>query len=284
MKAAISGSTGFIGSHLTTHLESAGWQVIPLTRQDINQTENTLAQKIDGCDAIINLAGSPILTRHTDKNKKLIYESRVNTTLKISKAIQLMKEPPPVFISASAIGIYSDNKVNTETIAEYADSFIAKVCKDWEDAARKASRYTQVNIVRLGVVLDAKEGALAKMIIPFKLGLGAKISNGQQMFSWIHIHDLMNAFMFVIQANQSGVFNFTAPGFLSNEAYTKTLAKALNRPALFWIPKVALRLIYGGGAQTLTSSQAVYPERLLSQHFTYKFPVLEQAMEDLVGK
>jgi uncharacterized protein (TIGR01777 family) len=284
MKIAITGSTGFIGGRLTKHLQSQGHEILPLGRKQLSLGELELASFLEGCDAIINLAGAPILGRHTSQYKKIIYDSRVDTTNHLVKSIKFMNRRPASLISASAIGIYSGKSVSTESSPEYADDFVAKVCKDWEAAANNASGYTTVCIPRMGVVLDNKEGALAKMLLPFKLGLGAKIGNGQQMFSWIHIDDLLEAYTYLLASKPEGVYNLTSPGFLTNKAYTRALAKTLHKPALLVIPPPALRLLYGGGAETLTSGQAVYPERLLNEGFEFKHPILEKALEDLLTR
>jgi uncharacterized protein (TIGR01777 family) len=282
MKAAITGITGFVGNRLKEHLESLKWIIVPLRREDIAKESNELSMLIDGCDVIINLAGAPILNRHTVAYRKIVYDSRILTTQKVVNAIKLLDNQNPLFISASAVGIYSDIGVNTESSFGYANDFMAQVCNDWEQAALEAKSITSVAIVRMGIVLDKKEGALQQMLLPFKLGVGGKIGTGKQMFSWIHIHDLINAYMFVINSKRSGVYNFTSPGYLNNDDFTKILAKTLNRPAFFTVPEFALKLLYGSGAETITSSHAVYPERLLNEGFEFKFPIIENALEDIL--
>lgn len=284
MKIAITGATGFIGKRLSKHLKGLGHEILPVGRKELSLGELQLASFLEGCDAVINLAGAPILARHTDSYKKIIYDSRVETTNHLSQAIKFMNRRPEILISTSAIGIYSGRSVSTESSPEYADDFVAHVCKDWEAAAAKSAPFTKVCIVRLGVVLDNKEGALAKMLLPFKLGLGARIGNGQQMFSWIHIEDLLEAFTYLLDNRAEGIYNLTSPGFLTNKAYTRALSNTMKKPAILIIPGFTLRFIYGDGADTLTSGQAVYPERLLNEGFEFKHPILEKALDQLLSK
>lgn len=280
MKAAITGATGFVGSRLGKRLEAEGYTIVRIKRSDLAGSVNELCNRINDCDIVINLAGAPIIARHTEAYKKEIYSSRIETTCKLVNAMKLSKMPPRHLLSASAIGIYSDQMVNTETSAEYAQGFVADVCRDWEQEAREAESFTRVAILRLGIVLDGKEGALPKMALPFRLGAGGKLGSGNQMFSWIHIDDLVNAFMHIIQNQSTGLYNLTSPGYLRNEEFTRILAGTLHRPAIFTVPSFALRLIYGDGANALISGQAVYPQRLLDEGFAFKFPVVEDALKD----
>ncbi len=282
MKVAIAGVTGFIGNSLRMRMESLNWTVIPLLRSDFAREDIALTGLIDGCDVVVNVAGAPVIRRHTESYRKEIYDSRIGTTRKIVDAIRLAKKPPSQFICASAVGIYSDSEVNTESSFSYGNDFMAQVCHDWEASARDAENVTGVTIARMGVVLDSKSGALKIMLRPFKLGLGAKVGSGKQMFSWIHKLDLINAYMFVIEGKKTGTYNFTAPGYLRNADYTKALGKALKRPAFLTVPEFALRIIYGKGAETMISGQAAYPERLLQEGFNFKYPEIESALEDIL--
>lgn len=279
MKAAITGASGFIGSRLKAHLESINWQVVPLGRQEFLLDEKQLSNLIEGCDVIINLAGVPIITRHTAKNRKIIFESRINTTLKLINAIKLANQKPKHLISASAVGIYSETGVNTESTNSFASGFVAHVVKEWENAARKVESPTLLTIVRIGIVLDGKLGALPTMMLPFKLGVGGNIGSGKQMLSWIHIDDLIRAFLFIIDAKREGVYNFTSPGYISNAEMTVAIAKALNRPAFFTVPGFALKLLYGKGAEILTSGQIAYPERLLKEGYVFQHPEIDDALK-----
>lgn len=284
MKAVISGASGFIGSRLKAHLESLNWEVVALGRKEFQMDENLLSNLMEGCDVIINLAGVPIITRHTDRNRKLIFESRINTTLKLISAIKHTNQKPKQLISASAVGIYSETGVNSESTNSFASGFVAHVVKEWENAARKVESPTLLTIVRIGIVLDGKQGALPTMMLPFKLYVGGNIGSGKQMVSWIHIDDLIRAFMFIIETRRDGVYNFTSPGYISNAEITVAIAKALHRPAFFTVPSFILKLLYGDGAQILTSGQIGYPERLLKEGFSFQFPHIEGALDDLLTK
>lgn len=284
MKVAIAGATGFIGSSLRSRLENLKWTVIPLTRSDFSKDESSFYTLIDGCDLVINVAGVPVITRQTTDYRKEIYDSRIGTTRKIVNAIKLAKKPPAHFICASAVGIYSGDEVNTETSFSMGSDFMAQVCNDWENTANDAKDFAGVTIARMGVVLNAGSGALKVMLLPFGMGLGAKVGTGEQMFSWIHSEDLLNAYIFVIEGKRTGTYNFTSPGYLRNVDYTKALGEALNRPAVLTVPEFALKIIYGKGADAMISGQAVYPERLLSEGFKFKFPQIEEALKDLLSE
>lgn len=279
MKAAITGASGFIGSRLKAHLESLNWQVVPLGRKEFQQEEMQLSNLIEGCDVIINLAGVPIITRHTAKNRKIIFESRINTTLKLINAIKLTNQKPKQLISASAVGIYSETGINTESNNTFASGFVAHVVKEWENAAHKVESPTLLTIARIGIVLDGKQGALPTMMLPFKLGVGGRIGSGKQMVSWIHIDDLIRAFIFIIDAKHEGVYNFTSPGYLSNAKMTVAIAKALYRPAFFTVPAFALKLLYGKGAEIIASGQVAYPERLIQEGFAFLHSKIEDALK-----
>ncbi|HLN52181.1 MAG TPA: TIGR01777 family oxidoreductase [Lentimicrobium sp.] len=284
MKAAIAGVTGFIGSNIKSGLESLGWMVIPLLRSEFARDDSSFSELIDGCDVIINVAGVPVIKRQTAAYRKEIYDSRVGTTRKIVNAIKLAKDPPAQFVCASAVGIYSGSEVNTESSFSFGSDFMAQVCNDWENTAKSAEEFTGVTIARMGVVLDPRSGALKVMLLPFKMGLGAKVGSGNQMFSWIHSRDLINAYIFVIEGKKPGIYNFTSPGYLSNADYTKALGKALGKPTFFTVPENALKMIYGRGADTIISGQAAYPERLLQEGFNFQYPQIENALKDLLLK
>ena len=284
MKAAITGVTGFIGGRLKLELEKLNSEIISLTREIMDRSIEELASLLEGSDIVINLAGAPIIARQTKAYKKEIYSSRVDLTRKLVSAINICTLPPKHLISASAIGIYSDSKVNTETFYEYSDSFMANVCHDWETAASEVRKdRTTLTIIRQGIVLDNAEGALPIMIKPFTLFVGGQISDGTQILSWIHIVDHLRAILFIIDNKKAGVYNLVSPGYISNSEFTKVLARKLNRPAIFTVPSFALKLIFGDGAKALISGQAVYPERLLEEGFKFQYGVLEEALDDLLS-
>lgn len=282
MNVLISGSTGLVGANLIAAFKERGDKIITAGRADFSQDVGPLTSKINEADVVIHLAGAPIVARWTESYKHDILESRVNTTGMMVQAMGLAEKKPKLFISTSAVGIYPDGKIYTEEHAEYGNDFLAGVCKAWEDEAMRAIAYTRVSIFRLGVVLSDKGGALSKMLLPFKMGIGGPIAGGRQGFSWIHLDDLIKAYLFVIDKQLDGVFNLTSPEPTDNAGFTKALGKALHRPVFMPIPAFALRLLFGEGAVTLTSGQKVIPEKLLKDGFVFRFTDVDQALRDLV--
>ncbi|MFZ4707951.1 MAG: NAD-dependent epimerase/dehydratase family protein, partial [Bacteroidales bacterium] len=198
MRVVVSGVSGFIGSRLLIAMQEKGWEVIPLERKDFALDAHLLGIKLSGADVIIHLAGAPIVHRWNEAYKKELHDSRINTTRKLVEALSLVREKPNLFISTSAIGIYSATGRHSEVSSLTADDFIGKLCLDWEKEANHAASITRTVIFRLGIVLAKNGGAFPKMLLPFKFGLGGKIGSGKQGFSWIHIDDLIAAYLFVI--------------------------------------------------------------------------------------
>lgn len=283
MKVLISGSTGLVGKRLAVALQAGGHEVFSAGRADFSTGVDALAIKVSQADVVVNLAGAPIVARWSAGYKREILESRIKTTGMLADAIAAAKTKPRLFISTSAVGIYPDGDVFTEASGRYGHDFLAKVCTDWEAEAMKAASHTRVIIFRLGVVLSDNGGALSKMRLPFKLGLGGPIAGGRQGFSWIHIDDLIKAYLFVMDKQPEGVFNLASPEPTDNAGFTKALGKALHRPVFMPIPAFALRLLFGEGAVTLTSGQKVKPERLLNAGFVFEHPSIESALADLLG-
>ena len=283
MRIVISGANGFIGRNLTIVMQKRGWEVIPLGRGDFEKGKAHLSQKITGSDVLINLAGVPIVHRWSESYKQELCDSRILTTQRLVEAMAASAEIPKLFISTSAIGIYAEAGRHTELVYVPAGDFIGKLCQDWEAEASVASAFTRTAIFRLGIVLAREGGALPKMMLPFKLGVGGKIGSGKQGFSWIHLQDLIAAYFFVIENDPlSGTYNLTSPEPCNNFIFTKTIARILHRPALFTVPAFVLKLIYGEGAAAVTGGQIALPERLLSAGFQYKFPALEGALKDIL--
>lgn len=280
---AISGAGGLIGSHLTKHFLSKNWVVIPLGRKDFAGSFEALVEKIEQADVLINLAGAPIIKRWTKKHKEEIYNSRILTTRKLVHTIEIAKKKPSLLISASGVGIYDQQCVQDEYSNQFAGDFLGKVCMDWEFEAEKASTFTRLVIVRLGVVLAQAGGALKTMLPLFRFGLGGKIASGNQPFAWIHIEDIVSAIDFMVQNQEAkGVYNLVAPGLINNRQFTFALGKALNRPTLFTVPAFALQLLYGEAAITLTSGQKVVPAKLEKENYKFLFPEINQAFTNIV--
>jgi len=278
MTLALTGSSGFVGSFLKEYFRTKGYKIISVTRDDFNNI-NSLNEKISQADIIINLVGANIIQRWTDEYKKILYNSRIDNTKKIVEAIN-SNNKKQTLLSTSAVGIYCDDEPNNEEEFKYGNTFLTKICKDWEDEAQKAN--ARVLICRFGVVLG-NGGALKKMLLPFKLGLGGRIGDGKQSFSYIHICDLARAYDYLIQNDMlRGVFNFCSPHSTTNEIYTQVLSHTLNRPAIFPLPVFVLKVAFGEGSTVLTNGQNVYPKKLLDNGFKFKFEYIEEVMADLL--
>ena len=280
MQLSISGSTGLVGRELIEKLTGGEWTFRIINRDSLKMPDDEFREKkIDGADAVINLAGSPIIRRWTESYKKEIYDSRINTTRKIADAIRNAKVKPGVFISASAIGIYDSVNTHNEESTSLADDFLGRVCRDWEAEAMAVSDLTRVVITRLGVVLSSKGGALKKAHGPFSFGLGGVIGSGQQAFSFIHIRDLIRIYQAILEnENITGIVNAVAPESTNNYHFTKTLGKVLNQMTIFKIPESAMRLFFGDAAVTLTEGQNVVPAKLLQNGFQFEFPTIEKSL------
>lgn len=277
---AITGASGFVGTSLTKYFSDLGYQIIPISREILNN-KSKLEETLNSSEIIINLAGANIINRWSESYKKLLYSSRIDTTSKIVNAINSVQNKPKLLISTSAVGIY-DNKTTYDENGSFSNDFLSSLCQDWENEALKAkSETTKVSIFRFGIVLGRDGGALQKMITPFKLGLGGIIGSGKQAFSYIHIDDLMAAYKFVIQNECEEIFNLTAPVPTTNKGLTLALGKTLKRPTILPVPEFVLNLIFSEGARVLTDGQSAVPKKLLDLGFEFKFKTIEETIENL---
>ncbi len=270
MKVAVTGSSGFVGSALVRALQSAGDEVITVPRG---------TAEIGDAEAIVNLAGAPIAVRWTERRKREILASRVGGTRRIVDAIARRSNPPRVLVSASAIGFYGDR--GDEQLSEESTpgtDFLAGVVREWE-AAAAATRVRSVQL-RFGIVLGRDGGALAKMLPPFRMGVGGRLGSGTQWMSWISLHDLVHVIRFAIDETAlSGPVNAVAPHPVKNTEFTATLGRVLHRPAVMPVPAVALRAVFGEMATlTMLASQRVRPLRLEQAGFSFAHPSLEGAL------
>lgn len=284
MKIAISGASGFVGSTLLETFSQAGNEVIKIKRDELSNI-SLLSNILSGCDVVINLSGANIINRWSEEYKKTLYSSRIDTTKNLINAISKSVNKPKLFISTSAVGIYDNQGVYSEENFQYNDDFLANLCKEWESEALKAKEYGVRSVVfRFGIVLGKDGGALKKMLLPFKLGIGGTIGNGSQAFSFIHIKDLINSYFHVIE-NQSmeGVYNLTAPTPTTNKELTKTLGEVLNRPTILPVPEFVLNIIFSEGAKVLTDGQSAIPEKLEQSGFKFQYPTIKDALKDLLG-
>jgi uncharacterized protein (TIGR01777 family) len=245
--------------------------------------------RIEGFDAVVNLAGESIAEgRWTDDKKRRIRESRVKGTKLLGDALANLTVPPKTFVCASAIGYYGNrgDELLTETSAAGED-FLAKVCAEWEEATALATeKGIRVVNARFGVILDLHGGALKKMLPPFRMGVGGRIGSGKQWMSWIALDDVVGALNLALTKDSlRGPVNFVAPAPVTNTEFTKTLGKVLSRPTVLPIPAFAIKLLFGEmGEALLLGGQRVAPERLLAGGFEFSFPNLEQALVHILGK
>lgn len=284
MVIAISGSSGFIGKHLTEFFLAKGDTVVALRHSYFrNVSDEKLRKTLYGCDVVINLAGVTINQRWTAAAKRNILDSRISATRRLVSIINAMPGKPALLISASAVGIYPSSGIYSETTVAEGKGFLADVCRQWEDEAQKVSADVRLVITRFGVVLASDGGALPKMLLPFRWYAGGKIASGKQGFSWIHIEDVMHAMHFVIHHPEvSGVVNFTSPQPVVNETFAKAASEALHRPVWLTIPGFVFRWLYGEGEVLLTQGQQAYPARLLSAGYVFLYPDIRVALQSLV--
>jgi len=288
MKIAISGSTGFIGKQLTNYLLQCGHEIIVISRNDFTATDNQLAKLIISADVILNFAGSSVLCRWNKTNREQILSSRVETTRLLVEAVLKNAELrlPQIFINCSAIGIYQESGIHDELSTALNTGFLASVCKAWENETAPLRKLNlRTCIIRTGIVLGTTGGTFAKMLPLFKLGLGGKIGSGKQPFSIIHITDYCRAIHhLIVNTQSSGIYNLVSPEPTTNELFTKNLAGCLHRPAIFTVPELALRLVYGEAAELLTKGVSVLPARLLNEGFEFNYPDLSSTLLDLIRK
>ena len=289
-RIAITGASGLIGTALVGHLKSEGHTVQRFVRRPVvapdeiqwdPKTGYVDIEALRGVDAVIHLAGVGVGDkRWTKKYKSEILNSRLLGTTAIAHAVNEVK--PQVFISASAIGWYgeSGNRSVVET-DRVGDDFLAAVCREWEGAADLATDVRTVKI-RTGLVLDPTGGALGRMLPLFRLGLGGKLGNGKQWWSWITLHDQVRAICHLMESKVSGPVNLTAPNPSTNQEFTAALARAMHRPALFPAPGFALKLALGGFSTEILGSKKILPEVLLNDNFVFDYPHLTSALETLV--
>jgi len=297
MKIFISGASGLIGKRLVEQLQQNGHDVVRLVRRAASTGEIMWdpkagvlsASALEGADAVIHLSGAGIGDkRWTSSYKREILESRTITTNLIATTIANMNRKPSVFLSGSAIGIYGPRGDEQLTeVSTDGTSFLADVCKQWEDAAKPASDAgIRTVLLRTGIVLTPKGGALKKQLPLFQLGLGGKFGNGKQWQSWISIDDEVGAIEHLLTANVSGAVNLTAPNPVTNAEFTSTLARVVKRPAILPIPPFAPKAILGGelADALLFTGQRVIPAALNASGYQFVHPTLEVALRALLKK
>ena len=297
-KIVLSGGTGFIGSDICAQLLQKDYELILITRNPSKYEaikannlryvswDSPLNEVIDEADAVIHLAGEPVVGgRWTEEVKKKIYDSRVQSTRKLVQVMSSSNNKPEVFISASASGYYGDTGIEWRAEDDLpGDDFLARLCIDWEKEAQ-AAKELGIRVVnpRIGIVLGQDGGALKNMLTPFRLGLGGSIGPGTQFMSWIHLRDLTRAIIHFLEDDRiQGPVNMCAPEPVTMDVFTQLLAKTMHRPNLFSVPSFALKLLFGEGAQLILDSIRMKAEVLEAIGFTYTYEDLEEALFNLV--
>lgn len=299
MKILVTGSTGLIGSALVPFLTTGGHNVVRLVRSKPKPgaaevywdpgAGNIDTAGLEGLDAVVHLAGENIAAgRWTTAQKARIRDSRVRGTRLLCESLVRLAQPPKVLVCASATGYYGDR--GEEVLQEESppgSGFLAEVCRAWEAATEPAvQRATRVVHLRIGVVLSRAGGALAKMLLPFRLGAGGTLGSGKQYWSWIALDDVVGAIHHALMTDAlQGPVNVVAPHAVTNREFTKTLGSVLARPTLFPMPGFAVRLAFGEMADDLLlASTRVEPKQLLATGYAFRYPKLEDALRHLLGE
>ncbi|MDQ3373971.1 MAG: TIGR01777 family oxidoreductase [Acidobacteriota bacterium] len=294
MKILISGASGLVGTHLIPTLLAKGHEIYKLVRKTPKSSDEiqweaekgfseTEQAKLENFDAVMHLAGDNVASENwSDEKKRKIKDSRVVGTRVLVDALKRAQNPPKIFVSASATGFYGNRKdeILTEDSRQGA-GFLTDVCTAWEDEIEKAEEFARVVFLRIGVVLAKDGGALEKMLMPFKFGVGGTIGSGKQWMSWIALDDLIKLIHFALE-NETlrGAVNAVAPNPVTNEEFTKTLGKALHRPTILPVPEFAVKLIFGEMGETLLLQGArVLPKKLVAAGFEFEFVNLEKTLK-----
>jgi uncharacterized protein len=307
MRVIITGGTGLIGTALARSLIPDGHEVIVLSRNP--QTRNGLPPEVrvvgwdartargwgelaDGADAIVNLAGANLAgegflpARWTEERKRIIRDSRVNSGHAVVEAVEQAQTKPAVLIQASGVGYYGDrgDQIVTEDTGPGDDYAARLAAEDWEPSTEAVEAMgVRRAIIRTGAVFSAKEGALPRLVLPFRLFVGGRLGSGDQWHSWIHLEDEVRAIRFLIDREDArGPFNLTSPNPLPNAEFAKVLGRVLNRPAWIPVPGFAMRLAFGEVADVLLTGQRATPQRLLEMGFEFRFADPEAALRDLL--
>ncbi|RDG34486.1 TIGR01777 family oxidoreductase [Streptomyces corynorhini] len=295
MRIAVTGSTGLIGTALVRSLRADGHEVTRLVRRSARaadeitwdpERQHVDARALNGTDAVVHLAGAGIAGRRwSEAYKKEIRDSRVLGTATLAEAVASLDEPPRVLVSGSAIGFYGytgDRQVDESTPP--GDGFLPALCVEWEEAALAAEEAgVRTVFARTGLVVAAKGGAWGRLFPLFRAGVGGRLGDGHQYWSFIALHDEVAALRHLIDTDTlEGPVNLTAPHPVTNREVTAAMSRVLHRPALFPVPAAALRVALGGLAEDVLGSQRVLPTRLLESGFTFAFPTVEEAVRAAV--
>lgn len=296
MKVLITGASGLLGHALQASFKDKGYEMLLASRKEPEDDRHiqwsieggfTDPEKLEGVDVVVHLAGENVSgLRWTDEKKKAIHDSRVLGTRNVVDAISKLKKKPKTFIASSAIGFYGE-RGDEEVVESSAagDNFLAGVCKEWEAESRRAEDAgIRTVLLRTGIVLSKDGGALATMLLPFKMGVGGVVGSGKQWMSWISLDDEIAIINYCIEnENIRGAVNAVAPNPVTNQEFTKTLGEVLYRPTFLPLPEFAVSMIFGEmGDALLLASTKVIPKRLEDAGFEFKYPELKPAIEHAV--
>lgn len=300
MKVVIAGGSGFVGKALTEELLKLNYQVVILTRDisDKNDSPNlsyiqwlnkndTPEINLEKTDVFINLAGEPLNTgRWTEDKKNKIMKSRLQTTKELQRIISNLKTKPLVFLNASAIGLYgtSETEIFTENNQVAPTDFLSKTVSFWESEALFMEKLgIRTVLMRFGIILDKNDGALPKMLLPYKLFVGGTIGNGRQWLSWIHIKDVVAAAIFCMNDETiKGAVNFTSPNPEKNATFSKTISQIINRPHWIQVPSIVLKIVLGEMSILVLKGQNVLPQKLLKHGYTFSYSSLKNALQNIL--
>ncbi len=303
MRVLVTGASGFLGSAVCDALLARGDEVVGLSRdperaRQGNPTvtwhawnptaERPPASALEGVDGVVNLIGEPIDQRWTETAKRRIRDSRERATKNLVDAISATEPRPKTLVSQSAAGYYGDRgDALVDESAGPGSSFDSEVCVAWEAAAREAEKIgVRVVVTRTGLVLDPEHGLLKQLLLPFKLGVGGPLAGGGQYMSWIHAGDEVRLLLWALDTDRAaGAYNATAPNPVTNRQFSKALGRVLGRPSVFPLPKLALKLRFGGELGEITAGgQRVVPRRAVDDGFEFRHPELEPALRDLLRR
>jgi uncharacterized protein len=300
-RITVTGATGLIGTKLVAALQTRGDEVTVLSRRPKDakrmlgvdavgwhpETDPVPVDALAGRDGVVHLAGEPIAQRWTHESKERIRSSRELGTTRLVEGLEQSETRPRVLISASAVGYYGPRGVEwLDEDTPPATGFLASVCKAWEHAAgAAASLGVRTVVLRTGVLLDPADGAMARMLPPFRLGVGGPVAGGDQYISWIAPDDLVRLYLAALDnPGWSGPFNATAPEPVTNREFARALGRVLQRPALLPIPAFALRTIYGEMASVVTTGQRALPVRALERGFEFRYPAIDAALRSALSQ
>ncbi len=298
-RIAVAGATGLIGTGLVKKLSDKGYETVIVSSSPEKARQKfpfakgffrwgeLMPSSLEGCDAVINLAGAPVAgQKWNEEYKKLLISSRVDTTRELYRAVEGMAKKPEAFICSSAVGYYGNGgESELDESGPKGDGFLSDLCEMWE---AEASAFTGLGLrvasIRTGIVLSPEDGALKKMLLPFKLGIGGPLGNGRQWFPWLHIDDIVNIYLYAIENNISGAFNAAAPEPVRMKQFASALGKTLHRPSLFPVPAFVLEIIMGEAGSVVLEGQHAIPKALLASGFIFKFTKIEDCLKDLFKK